>query len=73
MNWIALNVPLAVAMLGFAAGLPLWVMFKHPETDRPVALDLSVLRVASAGAEGAAADATSPFAPAGTDSRVVYV
>ena len=74
MNWIALNIPLAVVMFGFATGLPLWVMLKHPETDRPVALDLSVLRVAGADAEGRlAADATSSVAPASTESRMVYV
>ncbi len=73
MNWIALNIPLAAIMFGFAAGLPLWVMLKHPETDRPVALDPSLLRVAGAGVEGRlAADGMSSVGPATTESRIVY-
>ena len=44
MSWIALNIPLAVLMVGFAAGLPVWVILRHPEIDRPVALDPEVLR-----------------------------
>ena len=68
-----MNIPLALVMVAFAAGLPLWVMLKHPETDRPVALDPSVLRIAAAGVEsGQAADATSSVAPASTESRLVY-
>ena len=68
-----MNIPLAVVMVGFAAGLPLWVMLKHPETDRPVALDPSVLRLASAGVDGRqAGDATSYAAPESTDGRLVY-
>jgi hypothetical protein len=51
MNWILLNVPLAVLMVGFAAGLPLWVMLKHAEENYPVALDSAVLRPGRAPSE----------------------
>jgi hypothetical protein len=44
MAWILLNVPLAVLMLAFTVGLPLWVMFKHPEENRPVPVSREVLR-----------------------------
>lgn len=74
MNWIALNIPLAVVMFGLVTGLPLWVLRKYPETDRPVALDRSVLRVGSADAEWRpVADSTSSVAPARTESRNVDV
>ena len=74
MNWIALNIPLGVVMFGFAAGLPLWVMLKRPDTDRPLAQDPSVLRVVATGVEGrVAADATSSVAPVSTESRMADV
>jgi len=74
MNWIALNIPLAVVLVGFAAGLPLWVTLKHPETDQPAVLDPSVLRVGSVVVGGRpAADATSSAASPGAESRLVYV
>jgi hypothetical protein len=44
MSWILLNVPLALVMLAFAVGLPMWVMLKHPEENAPVAFDADVLR-----------------------------
>jgi hypothetical protein len=31
MTWIWLNMPLAVLMVAFTVGLPLWVIIKHPE------------------------------------------
>jgi len=31
MSWIWLNIPLAVVMIAFTVGLPLWVIVKHPE------------------------------------------
>jgi hypothetical protein len=40
MTWIWLNMPLAVLMVAFTVGLPLWVIIKHPEgsaTDAPAA------------------------------------
>jgi hypothetical protein len=36
MNWIMLNIPLGVAMVALAAGLPAWVMWKFPEGDDTV-------------------------------------
>ena len=33
MNWILINIPLGVAMVAVAAGLPAWVMWKFPEGD----------------------------------------
>ena len=71
MNWIALNIPLAVVMVGFAAGLPLWVMLKHPETDRPVALDPSVLRAATT-AGAATTDPAAVDAPTSPHGRLVF-
>ena len=74
MNWIALNIPLAVVMFGFTVGLPLWIMLKHPDTDRPVAQDPSVLQVAATGVEGrVAADATSPVEPVSDERRMAHV
>ena len=31
MSWIWLNIPLAVVMVAFTVGLPLWLIVKHPE------------------------------------------
>lgn len=31
MSWIWLNIPLALVMVAFTVGLPLWVIVKHPE------------------------------------------
>ena len=31
MSWILLNIPVAVVMVAFTVGLPLWVIVKHPE------------------------------------------
>jgi hypothetical protein len=31
MNWFWLNIPLGVVMTLIAAGLPMWVLLKHPE------------------------------------------
>ena len=74
MNWIALNIPLAVVMFSFAVGLPLWIMLKHPDTDRPVAPDPSVLQVVATGVEGrVAADATSSVEPVSAESRMAHV
>ena len=42
--WILLNIPLAALMLAFTVGLPLWVIFKHPEENRPVPVSREVLR-----------------------------
>jgi len=33
MNWILINIPLGVAMVAVAAGLPAWVMWNFPEGD----------------------------------------
>jgi hypothetical protein len=33
MNWILLNIALGLVMVGLAAGLPAWVMWKFPEGD----------------------------------------
>ena len=71
MNWIALNIPLAVVMVGFAAGLPLWVMLKHPETDRPVALDTSVLRAATTTGAATSGPATADAATS-AEGRLVF-
>jgi hypothetical protein len=48
MSWILLNVPLALVMLAFTVGLPMWVMAKHPEENAPVAIDAAVLRPVAA-------------------------
>ena len=32
MNWFLLNMPLAAAFFGVWAGIPLWMIFKHPGT-----------------------------------------
>ena len=74
MNWIALNIPLGVVMFGFAVGLPLWIMLKYPDTERPVAQDSSVLQVVATGVEGrVTADAASSVEPVSAESRMAHV
>jgi len=38
MNWFWLNVPLMAAFFGAWVGIPLWLVFKHPDRG-PVAQD----------------------------------
>ena len=33
MSWIWLNFPLAVVMVAFTVGLPLWLIVKHPDGE----------------------------------------
>lgn len=47
MSWILLNVPLALVMLAFTVGLPMWVLMTHSEENKPVAIDPAVLRPAA--------------------------
>jgi hypothetical protein len=33
MNWFLLNMPLAAVFLGIWVGIPLWLVFKHPDQN----------------------------------------
>jgi hypothetical protein len=33
MNWILLNMPLAAAFFAAWVGIPLWLVFKHPDQN----------------------------------------
>jgi hypothetical protein len=33
MNWFLLNMPLAAAFFAAWAGIPLWLVFKHPDQN----------------------------------------
>ena len=45
MTWLLLNIPLMIAFMALWAGIPLWLIRKHPDTKPTVAAAPGVTRL----------------------------
>ena len=59
MNWLLLNIPLIVLFVALWAGIPMWLVLKHPDTKpelaaAPAVRTLPVVRHEDAGYRRAA-------------------
>jgi hypothetical protein len=45
MTWLLLNIPLMVLVFALMAGIPLWMVLKHPDTAPTLAAAPSVTRM----------------------------
>ena len=52
MTWLLLNIPLAVLFFALWAGIPLWLVLKHPDTN-PTPAAAAVTRLPVRDRQGA--------------------
>ena len=70
MTWFWLNIPLAAALWAACTGIPLWLVFKHPDA-RPAATAASTLQPRPVRAAGQPAAGEVPARGASEDRELV--
>jgi hypothetical protein len=53
MTWLLLNIPLAALFFALWVGIPLWMVFKHPDTGPAPAAEPAVTRLPERHGAGA--------------------